>query len=36
MMSLNTTADGAQRVLSYTFIDIDNKVHDAWQIVKTA
>ena len=27
MMTLNTTADGAHRVLSYTFIDIDNKVH---------
>jgi len=36
MMALNTTADGAQRVLTYTFIDIDNNVHDQWSIVKTA
>lgn len=35
MMSLNTTADG-RRLLSYTFVDIDNKVHDTWSIVKSA
>lgn len=36
MMTLNTTADGARRVLSYTFVDIDNAVHDQWSIVKVA